>query len=62
MGNLAGKTDQLMKERAENERLSKENNALKDYFLKAQKAFRNAKLRVVEVEKTNATLKESCQY
>lgn len=62
MGNLAGKTDQLMKERAENEKLSKENNALKDYFLKAQNAFRNAKLRVVEVEKTNATLKESCQY
>lgn len=61
MGNLAGKTDQLMKERAENEKLSKENNALKDYFLKAQNAFRNAKLRVVDVEKTNATLKESCK-
>ena len=50
-----------MKERAENEKLSKENNALKEYFLKAQNAFRNAKVRVVEVEKTNTTLKESCK-
>lgn len=59
---LTNEKMQVARERAENEKLVKMNNSLKENFVRANRCFNNMKIRYTDVDKTNAALRNHGRY